>query len=246
MVLTCRRRCPTAHTLLSPPSSLHTPNHPTNQPTTQPTNQPTDRPTDQWTKVRPAVNQCCLRVGVHDDAAIALCREHGIVYQGYSPLGHGTNTTAPPVLKLPDVIAVVSRCPWRDCTRSSCGALAVLGCAQMERVRSSFFFSSSPLPLFPLNALKHGGGFRADLTFFFLTAVLRLPGPCPQRQRCPGGVPLPDPAGPPAGDRDREPGTRASTCFPRWSGSRVFPSRVPPPPPAARGVLSLVPMRVGC
>ena len=59
-------------------------------------------------KVMPAVNQCCLRVGFHDDDAIALCKQKGIVYQGYSPLGHGTNTSAPPVLLLPEVKAIAA------------------------------------------------------------------------------------------------------------------------------------------
>ena len=59
-------------------------------------------------KVVPAVNQCCLRVGFHDDDAIALCKQKCIVYQGYSPLGHGTNTSAPPVLLLPEVKAVAA------------------------------------------------------------------------------------------------------------------------------------------
>lgn len=30
---------------------------------------------------KPAVNQCCMRVGVHDDSTIALCAQHNIVYQ---------------------------------------------------------------------------------------------------------------------------------------------------------------------
>jgi diketogulonate reductase-like aldo/keto reductase len=51
----------------------------------------------------PAVNQCCMRVGVHDDPTIAFCAVHDIVYQAYSPLGHGTNTTEPPVLLLPEL-----------------------------------------------------------------------------------------------------------------------------------------------
>ena len=44
-----------------------------------------------------------MRVGVHDDPTIAFCKAHDIVYQAYSPLGHGTNTTAPPVLLLPQL-----------------------------------------------------------------------------------------------------------------------------------------------
>jgi len=57
-------------------------------------------------KTTPSVNQACMRVGVVDDETIAYCAAHNIVYQGYSPLGHGTNTTAPPVLLLPEVKAI--------------------------------------------------------------------------------------------------------------------------------------------
>lgn len=38
-------------------------------------------------KVLPAVNQCQMFVGRHDDPTIARCRELGIVYEAYSPLG---------------------------------------------------------------------------------------------------------------------------------------------------------------
>ena len=37
-------------------------------------------------KVPPAVNQCQLSVGSHDDATIDFCRAHGITYEAYSPL----------------------------------------------------------------------------------------------------------------------------------------------------------------
>ena len=56
--------------------------------------------------IKPAVNQCCMRVGVVDTPTIDFCKGHDIVYQAYSPLGHGTNTTAPPVLLLPEVKAI--------------------------------------------------------------------------------------------------------------------------------------------
>merc|ERR1712080_442091 len=37
--------------------------------------------------VKPAVNQMQLYVGHHDDATIGLCKQHGITYMAYSPLG---------------------------------------------------------------------------------------------------------------------------------------------------------------
>ena len=39
----------------------------------------------------PALNQCELSVSYHDDATIAFCQQHGIVYQSYSPLCGGFN-----------------------------------------------------------------------------------------------------------------------------------------------------------
>lgn len=42
--------------------------------------------------VPPAVNQCRMSVGFHDDATIAHCAAHGITYEAYSPLRH-TNLT---------------------------------------------------------------------------------------------------------------------------------------------------------
>ena len=39
------------------------------------------------TKIVPAVNQCGLHVGYHDDATISYCAKHGITYQSYSALG---------------------------------------------------------------------------------------------------------------------------------------------------------------
>jgi len=42
-------------------------------------------------KEPPVLNQCQLSVGKHDDATIAYCRQHGIVYQSYSPLCGGAN-----------------------------------------------------------------------------------------------------------------------------------------------------------
>ena len=37
----------------------------------------------------PAVNQCEMYVGAHDDATRAFCNSHGITYESYSPLGRG-------------------------------------------------------------------------------------------------------------------------------------------------------------
>ena len=40
-------------------------------------------------EVTPAVNQCQMSVGSHDDATIAFCRAHAITYEAYSPLRGG-------------------------------------------------------------------------------------------------------------------------------------------------------------
>ncbi len=37
-------------------------------------------------KPTPAVNQCLLSVGAHDDDTIKYCKKNGITYQSYSPL----------------------------------------------------------------------------------------------------------------------------------------------------------------
>ena len=37
-------------------------------------------------KGQPAVNQCELCVGTHDDATIEFCKEKGIVYESYGAL----------------------------------------------------------------------------------------------------------------------------------------------------------------
>ena len=39
------------------------------------------------TSIVPAVNQAQMYVGLHDDAAIARCKQLGITYESYSPLG---------------------------------------------------------------------------------------------------------------------------------------------------------------
>lgn len=51
-------------------------------------------------KVKPAVNQCAMSVGLHDDRAIAYSLEHNITYQAYSPLGGISHVD---VLNDPDV-----------------------------------------------------------------------------------------------------------------------------------------------
>ena len=54
--------------------------------------------------VKPAVNQCQLYVGAHDDAGIEKCRELGITYQAYSPLGPWNGSK--PVLSDPTVLSI--------------------------------------------------------------------------------------------------------------------------------------------
>lgn len=50
-------------------------------------------------KVTPAVNQCQLSVGSHDDDTINFCRAHGITYEAYSPL-RGHEMALPAVKKI--------------------------------------------------------------------------------------------------------------------------------------------------
>ena len=62
----------------------------------------------------PVVNQCQLHVGHHDDATIAYCDEHDIVYQSFSPLCGGANGSSctikggTSVLKIPEVVAIAT------------------------------------------------------------------------------------------------------------------------------------------
>jgi 2,5-diketo-D-gluconate reductase A len=62
--------------------------------------------------VVPALNQAELSVVFHDDATIKYCREHGIVYQSYSPLCGGANGSSctrsggKNVMTVPEVIAI--------------------------------------------------------------------------------------------------------------------------------------------
>ena len=39
-------------------------------------------------QVAPAVNQCQMAVGSHDDATRTFCKQHGITYEAWSPIGH--------------------------------------------------------------------------------------------------------------------------------------------------------------
>jgi len=49
--------------------------------------------------VTPAVNQCKLSVGAHDDVTIAFCKAHAIQYEAYSPL-KGGEMSLPAVKKI--------------------------------------------------------------------------------------------------------------------------------------------------
>ena len=51
---------------------------------------------------QPAVNQCSMRIGDHDDETIEYCLKNNITYEAYSPLGGGGGS----VLDDPDVKAV--------------------------------------------------------------------------------------------------------------------------------------------
>ena len=44
--------------------------------------------------VRPALNQCQMSIGSHDDATIAFCKSQNITYESYSPLRHVNLTDA--------------------------------------------------------------------------------------------------------------------------------------------------------
>jgi len=59
----------------------------------------------------PAINQCSLSVGYHDDETIAYCDAHKIVYMGFSPLCGGANGSScrhGGVLSIPEVKQVAS------------------------------------------------------------------------------------------------------------------------------------------
>lgn len=49
--------------------------------------------------VTPAINQCKLSVGAHDDVTISFCKAHGIQYEAYSPL-RGGEMSLPAVEKI--------------------------------------------------------------------------------------------------------------------------------------------------
>mmetsp|Transcript_16453 Transcript_16453/g.22965 ORF Transcript_16453/g.22965 Transcript_16453/m.22965 type:complete len:293 (+) Transcript_16453:64-942(+) len=55
--------------------------------------------------VPPAVNQCAMSIGKHDDASIKFSQEHNITYQAYSPLGGLSHID---VLSDPDVKAIAN------------------------------------------------------------------------------------------------------------------------------------------
>ena len=59
----------------------------------------------------PALNQCSLSVGYHDDDTIAYCKKEGITYMAYSPLCGGPNGSScrhGSVLSVPEVQAVAA------------------------------------------------------------------------------------------------------------------------------------------
>lgn len=56
--------------------------------------------------IKPAVNQCQFSVGFHDDEALQRCKDLGITYSAYSPLGGLENPVD--VLHDPDVSAVAA------------------------------------------------------------------------------------------------------------------------------------------
>ena len=53
-------------------------------------------------KITPAANQCSMHIGRHDDATIAFCKEKGILYEAYSPLG-GPDLHGKAVMTYPEV-----------------------------------------------------------------------------------------------------------------------------------------------
>lgn len=59
-------------------------------------------------KVVPAVNQCPMHVGGHDDDTIAFCKHHGISYMAYSPLG-GADLGGKSVLSYPELSQIALR-----------------------------------------------------------------------------------------------------------------------------------------
>lgn len=59
----------------------------------------------------PALNQCSMSVGYHDDETIAYCDAHKIVYMAYSPLcggSNGSSCTHGSVMTIPEVQAIAA------------------------------------------------------------------------------------------------------------------------------------------
>jgi len=59
----------------------------------------------------PAINQCSLSVGYHDDDTIKYCDENKITYMGYSPLCGGPNGSScrhGSVMSIPQVQAIAA------------------------------------------------------------------------------------------------------------------------------------------
>ncbi len=53
----------------------------------------------------PAVNQCSMHIGRHDDLTIEFCKSHNIQYEAYSPLG-GPDLGGQSVMAYPQVISI--------------------------------------------------------------------------------------------------------------------------------------------
>ena len=60
------------------------------------------RRSDGVAATKPAVNQCSMHIGGHDDETIAFCKEQRITYEAYSPLG-GADLGGVSVLAYPEV-----------------------------------------------------------------------------------------------------------------------------------------------
>ena len=65
--------------------------------------------------IKPALNQCEMYVGAHDDDTRRFCQSHGITYEAYSPLGRGKLNVSD--ARIAAIAARHSVSPYQVCLR---------------------------------------------------------------------------------------------------------------------------------
>lgn len=84
----------------------------------------------------PAVNQCSLYLGFHDDETISYCKSKSITYEAYGALRVSTRARLPPVLYHPFHLRLHGLLAGCNCSsRCSCHVIYIYVCAcERERV----------------------------------------------------------------------------------------------------------------